>query len=451
MAGITATGFEILIQSEIHADLVAAAKTAFGTNAGTSDDEFFGRLFKVLSERYAVLWELAEAAYNAQDVDAAVDAALIAICALTGTLPLSPSPSLVTLTLTGADATAVAIGTQGSADGSLERFKTKAAATIVALAAWVGATTYSIGDRITNDGNAYSCTTAGVAAGSGGPTGEDSTTLEADGACFWRFLGVGVGAVDVASESVNNGAIVATALSITTIETTISGLQGMINLLDADLGQSLESNKTLRLRRATEIGNAGSATVPAARAKMLQVSGVTSARGFWNHTNFTDADSVPPHAVEFVIQGGTDQDILDGLLTAVGGGIETYGTTSGTALDAEGVSHNVAFSRADEQDVYAIVTITYDADQYAAVPADGDDLVAAAIVAFGDAQLLGKDSVAAAIAAQAFLVAGVHNVTSTLIGLSPSPATSATIPISLRQLAVYDTSRIIVNSSAVTP
>lgn len=446
MAGLTATGFEALIQSEIHDDLKAAARAAFGANAGVGDDEFFGRLFAILAERYALLWELAEAAYNAQDVDAAIDAALIAICALTGTIPKSPAPSTTTLTLTGEDATVVAVGSQASVETTGKRFETSAEGTLAALDAWASATAYVVGDRVTNGGNAYICTVAGTSAGSGGPTTESEAI--ADNTVTWRYMGEGVAAVDVAAESIDNGEISGASGTINTIETTIAGWEGVINLEDATLGTAEESNSALRLRREDEIAKSGSGTVDAARAKLLAlIPDVENVKGFWNHSDDTDADGVPPHAVEFLVEGGEDQDIFDALLAAVGGGIQTHGDVTGTATDSEGNAQPQGFSRADEQDIYVVLTVEYDSDY----PEDGDDQIKAAIVAWGNSQSLGKDSVSVAVAAQCFLVTGVHNVTEAFIGLAPAPATTTTIPITTRQRAVYDTSRISITSSEVTP
>ena len=77
--------------------------------------------------------------------------------------------------------------------------------------------------------------------------------------------------------------------------------------------------------------------------------------------------------------------------------------------------------------------------------------IKAAIVAWGDARGVGRDTVASAVAAQAFTVPGVLDVPTVYIGTAPSPGTSTTIAISVRQRAVYDTSRITVTLSNGTP
>jgi uncharacterized phage protein gp47/JayE len=152
--------------------------------------------------------------------------------------------------------------------------------------------------------------------------------------------------------------------------------------------------------------------------------------------------------VEALIQGGADQDIFDALLASVAGGIGTHGSTSGTATDSEGTDHTMKFSRPTEINIYVDITLTYDADLY---PADGDTQIKNAIVTFGDAQAVGKDVVSSSIKAACFNVDGVLDVSLAEIDTSPSPTTETTIVITSRQLAVHDTSRITVASSAATP
>ena len=106
------------------------------------------------------------------------------------------------------------------------------------------------------------------------------------------------------------------------------------------------------------------------------------------------------------------------------------------------------FSRPDEIEIYVIAEILVDPDLF---PSDGADQVEAAIVSFGDAQKTGKNAVASSIAAQCFSVAGVLDVTSLFIDTAPAPAASTTIQIALRELAVFDTSRITVNVTTGTP
>lgn len=56
----------------------------------------------------------------------------------------------------------------------------------VGITAWASSTSYSVGNRRSNGGNAYQCIKAGTSASSGGPSG--TGTSIADGSAAWKFL-----------------------------------------------------------------------------------------------------------------------------------------------------------------------------------------------------------------------------------------------------------------------
>lgn len=444
--GLTPTGFVPKTLENIVDEVEAEFRDEFGQSLKLADKSILGRAIRIFAERVATQWELGETTNASQSPDDATGDRLDDICALTGTVRLKAKSSTATLTLTGTPTTVVAVGSQPSVTGTNERFNTLLEATIVASTAWVPVTLYIVGARVTNAGNVYLCIVSGVSAGSGGPTTEAASIV--DGTVTWRFLGNGTGDIDVTSESANTGPIVGASGDIITIETPVSGWDSVMNILDATLGSNIETTEALRTRREIEIADAGNTTIKAARAALLKVTNVTSVTGFWNNKNVTDVDGVPPHAVEFVIQGGTDQDIFDALLLVVSGGIDTHGTTTGTALDDEGVAQPREFSRPTEINIHVDITLTFDATLY---PTDGDAQIKAAIVAFGVLQATGKDVVSSSIKAACFDVVGVLDVSIAKIGTAPAPTLETTIVITSRQLAVHDTSRITVASSAATP
>lgn len=446
MAGLTSTGFVVKTLSEIRDEINALLRTAFGPAVDVSDGSLLGQLAGIFAERESTVWELAEAINASQDPDAATGARLDALCALTGTQRLAAAASTVTLHLTGTNATIVPSGSRATVTGTGAKFATTASATLVTATSWAALTAYVVGNVRTNATRIYICTGAGTSAGSGGPTTTaDSIT---DGTCTWKYVGEGAAFVTATAECTETGPTVATAGSIITIDTPVSGWSSVKNLTDATLGRDIETDQALRIRREDELARSGSSPIDAIRADVLDLDGVTACTVFVNNTDATDADGVPPHAVEVLVQGGTDQDIFDQLLDSVAAGIATHGSTSGTAEDSAGNSHTVKFSRPTVLDIYVDVVLTKDAATY---PSDGDAQVKAAIVAYGDSQAAGKDVVASRISAACFGVTGVLDVTVVEIGTAPLPSSSATIPVSLRQLADYDTSRITVTSSNGTP
>jgi hypothetical protein len=346
------------------------------------------------------------------------------------------------LTLTGDNGTSVPAENQASVDGTGDIFETLEAVTLETLDAWVDNTAYVIGDRVTNVDRCYICITSGTSENGGaGPTSTSDDIT--DGTAHWRYMGEGDSAADVEAESVETGVVVGNSGTITVIETPVSGWQSVINLEDADLGADIETDESLRIRRELELARAGKSPADAIRADILDVEGVTHATVFYNDTDETDADGVPPHSVEVLVRGGDDQDIWDTLFDSVAAGIRTFGTEEGTTEDSEGTEHPIKFSRPEEIEIYVDVFVTKDPDTY---PADGDDQIKEAIVTAGDARGAGLDAVASWVTAQVFSVTGVLDVTGVQIDDAPAPSGSATIPITKRQLAKYDTSRITVTA-----
>ncbi len=443
--GLLSTGFVAKTLPVIRDEINTAIRGYFGASLDMSDRSPLGQFAGIFAEREALLWELLEAVYLASDPDAATGNALAVLCSITGTIPNPARASTVTLTLTGTPATIVPSGSRAQDPSTLALFATDASATLATLTAWAISTAYAIGDRRTNASRAYECITAGTSAGAGGPT--TSTSDITDGTVHWRYLGEGTGAVDAEATCTVTGPTVAVADAISEIDTPVSGWTSVKNLLDADVGADEEADEILRPRRALELASAGGSTDDAIRAEVLQIDGVTACTVFSNRTDTTDSEGRPPHSFEVLVQGGEDQDIWDTILANLPAGSASYGLEAGTSDDSQGVAQDVYFSRPDEVEIYIIANVDYDADEY---PVDGDDQIKAAIVAWGDTLKAGRNAVAAGVSAQVFTIAGVLDV-EILIDDAPAPASSATVSIGAREIAVYDTSRITVNSSAATP
>lgn len=443
--GLTEVGFVPKTLSDIDADLTGDMQGEFGVGVDLDPRGPFGQLKGIMSERLAEVWDLAQAIYAAFDPDETSGAAQDALAALTGTLRDGATSSQVIATLTGTVGTVIATGKAASVTGTGVRFVTKAPATLVSLTAWAPSTTYAIGDRRSSGGNSYVCTVGGASASSGGPSSTAADIV--DGAVHWRFIGPGTAAADVAMQSQDTGPKTAPSGSLTVIETAVSGWNGVVNLLDAQLGANIETDASLALRREEEL-RSGLSALEAVRAAVQAVPGVTTCNGFENTSDSVDADGMPPHSLEMVVVGGDDTALLAAIFAARPAGISAEGTTTGTVTDAEGNAQPSAFSRPTDFDIYVTANILVDANKY---PIDGENQVKEVIVDWADPIFVpGKDVVASRIAAQLFDVPGVIDVVSLLIGTAPTPTLSTTIPTSLRQQAKFDTSRIVIKPTPGT-
>jgi len=174
------------------------------------------------------------------------------------------------------------------------------------------------------------------------------------------------------------------------------------------------------------------------------VSGVTFARVYENDTRNTTVDGLPGNSFKSLVVGGDDQDIADTIFLAKPAGIRAYGTTLETVSDSQGNGHTVGFSRPTTLNVYVTVNVTYQAGQFPGVTA-----LKQTIVDWGDATLgPGNDVLASKLVTLIGSQPGVVDVT-VKIGTAPSPVSSANLVVGARQVADLDTSRTIVNATAV--
>lgn len=459
MAGLTPTGLEILTLDAVLDGLRQAWRAGFGASMDVSDRSPDGQLLGIGAEPPALLWEILEAIYSSQDPNKATGAALDALCALTGTIRPAATFSSVVLTMTGTPTTPIAADSLSSTESTGIQFTIDEPTEIVAANAWAPSTAYAAGttapegDRVTNGGNVYLCITSGISAGSGGPTTEAADIT--DGTVHWRWLGAGTGFVDVDARAKVTGPVVAVSGDIINIDSPVGGWDGVINILDAGLGRAAFTDAQLRVLREQELSQPGTSPKDAIRAALISVDAttvdpVTSATVFVNNTDFTDGDGVPPHSIEALVKGGGNQSIWNALLANVAAGIRTFGTEIGTAIDSEGVAQTMAFSRPTEIVVYVAVTLVKDPAVY---PADGDAQVKAAISSGGNARDDGTDVVSSKLIPLIDTVPGILDISLPLISAAPVtvPVATTTIPITLRQRAVFDTTRITVSSSDGSP
>jgi hypothetical protein len=403
--GLTSTGLVVETTEIIRAAIVLSLQGVFGVSVPVGDTDLLGHLTGIFAEREGALWDLMQQVYNATDPDGATGARLDAVAALTGTLRGGASSSSVTATLCGVPGTIVPAGTQAQTLSTATVFVLQSTVTIALLQAWHFSTNYVLGQRITNNSLCYQCTVPGMSAGSGGPTGTGTSIV--DGGVTWEYVGAGTGAVDGLWLSQNTGPINAVSLDLAQITTPVFGWDSILNLGNAVLGALIQTDEDLRLTRQEEIASAGTGTPPALEAGLLEVTGVTSSTVFYNDTDSTDANGLPPHSVMALVIGGADQDIWNFLFANVAAGIVTYGTDSGTVVDSQGVSHTINFQRPTQIPIYIRIGVVYDATAY---PTDGDTEVATDIADWGNGQKVGKDSVRAGLSAQAFQVPGVDDV-----------------------------------------
>ncbi len=443
--GLTLDGFVPRTFDVIKSDVVSQLRGRLGSTIAFDDESVEGQVVTLVCSELALLWSTGQDVYSSQDPDKAGGQALEAESLLVNVFRDEATASAVDLTFTGDPASNVDHGAAATASSGTTPpiFETQSDVATAAAPARATSTTYAIGAIVTNAANVYYCATPGISGVGAGPSTKDAAIV--DGTVTWRWLGAGTAYVTTVAICTVTGPVAGPAGSLSKLQTSIPGINNVTNILDASPGANVMTDPELRKKRNREIAKPGTGTVDAVLAELEDIDGVTSVSVFNNPSNGADADGVPAHSFEILIRGGDDQVIRDAILANQPLGIQSFGSTTGTAIDSKGVAHVINFSRPTEKLVYLKVSITKDPKQY---PVDGDDQAKQAILDDGFFQNEGTDVVASRISAQAWKVNGLIDVTEVLMSLDPVtvPVSSTTIPISTREVAIYDTSRMTIVS-----
>ena len=462
--GLLPEGFVPKPQTVIKEELDSVYKSTFGAQLGSEPDgsipadSVAGQRIGLHAERMAELWEIGQALSSSFDPDGATGRALDILCAITGTVRNQERRTTGAVALTGDPATVVPAGATVSIPVVGTRFDVDANATLVALSAWTVNTAYALGDRVKNGvspARVYQAMAAGTSALVGsGPSGTGSAI--ADATVTWSYVGDGTAAIDATITAQVPGPFAALTGQITSIESPVSGWLSVRNMSDALVGAYVETDASLRNRRQAELAGRGNGPVPAIRADILRIgqgtaNAVLDCIVFENYTDIVDVNGIPPHSFEAVVLGGLDADIRQVIFDTKPVGIRPHGGVTGTVTDSTGISHIIKFTRPTVYSIWIEIDVTYNAATW---PLDGVAQVNAAILAAltpANGYTLGKDVTVWGIGAGVDVVPGVLNVTAIRLGTAPAPVGTADIPIGIREVALFDSARILVTAVAGTP
>jgi uncharacterized phage protein gp47/JayE len=391
VAGLTPQGFEAKPLDQIKSEIEADERGLISPTINTSTDSVVGQLNGIFSTQLRQTWELLQALYEAVFTDSAEDYALTLRAALTGTLRRPATFSRVE--------TVVNVNPGTYPAGTL-------------IASVLG----SPDDKFTNESD-----------------------VENPG-----MVAANVTTIFVAIES---GPVRANAGTLTVIAQAVTGWNSVNNPADANLGALQEGDAALRLRREAELRALGSTNVDAIRADLLRdVEGVIGVGILENDTNTTDVNGVPGHSIECLVHGplppsaADDQAVAEKVWGSKAAGIGTYGTTTKTVTDSQGIDHEVRFTRPTELDAYADFTLVVDADTFAGIVAV-KEAVAAVAEGLGPGERLDWRRVVGV----PYSVPGVVQVTAFGLSTNPGgPFTEADVVPTVRQIVVMETSSVTV-------
>jgi uncharacterized phage protein gp47/JayE len=249
--------------------------------------------------------------------------------------------------------------------------------------------------------------------------------------------------IDVPAQSYSAGAFEATENSIQQIATPLSGWDFVTNPEPAITGREQENDSNTRRRVAGETVSAKGGTLEAVKAALLAVPGVTYVSAKENDQNVA-VDGLKKNSMHFVVVGGTDQAVFDCIGRTKPAGIGTNGSEAGTWINSTGQPVTIYFDRVDEVALYYIVNLGIDPALY---PADGDDLVKAAMVA--TTWTHGEDAINHKMAGAISYTSGVPGILTieVLQSRTVSPVSSANVTIASTEVLNPALDRITVNTT----
>lgn len=389
--GISPTGFYAKPLSVIDDEVDEDLRGILGDSAGTEEDgkipaaSLAGQLKALLVDIFAAQWDLQQSVCASFDPAKATGRQQDALCSITGTVRSVPRLTVATGTCIGTPGTALDVGRVATVEGTNSRLISATGVNLATGVAYTPSGTYVAGDLryIPGQNRYYQCIFHGAGNGSGpSGTGSDITAGDAE----WKFLGEGIGIANTPFYAERTGPLGVATGALSTIATPVNGWNAVTNLLQGVAGSNRETDAALRVRREQELATTGNTTVDAIRANILQVNqGSTdpnhepadSCSVFFNDTDSTDANGVPPHSVEALVYGGTTQDIAQAIWDSVGAGTRTYGNRSDTVLDSEGNNQTVNWSRPTEVQIWVYATGRYQASEW---PDGSDSVVAQAML-----------------------------------------------------------------------
>lgn len=203
----------------------------------------------------------------------------------------------------------------------------------------------------------------------------------------WTLDSSGQAVVDITCTEI--GPIEADAGTITRIITTVPGLTSCNNPSPATPGTGIESDSSLRVKRATAVGRPGNNQIDSMLGELYAVDGTRRVKVYENDTNTTDSNGLPPHSIAPIIDGGTDADVAMAIYTKKNPGVALYQAGTPISVDVTSPTYpdnvkTIKFSRPKYVDMVIAVTIKNDGS----LPSNTQDLIRDAFIEFASGGLV---------------------------------------------------------------
>lgn len=480
--GLSETGFDPKRLSDILEDKRALAVQLFqdllepDDIVDTSDSSTIGRLVNLSSVPEAYLWELAQLVYSSSDPNSAVGIALDNLVQYGGIQRLGSSYSLVTGLFSGNNGITIPIGSVVGSNTSSTTFELTGSVVLLPTAS--SGVIVEV-NTVTNSG-VYTI----IYSTSGSST--STVTYTADSSTSSSEILNGLLAVIVASHPVLNGEIVdeglkvtrddifskgsfevdskltitkvynlgnlqaqetgsfsAEANSLNVIKTPVLGWDDVTNPLAASAGRDVETDEQLRLRFRNTKFERSTNILDSLYSALLSLNGVESVTVYENDTDIVNLDGLPPHSFMAVVLGGDSEDIAETIWLNKPAGITSVGNTTIEIIDSQNFPRDINYQTPNPVPIY----ITINLNTTSEYPANGADLIRAAIIEFARTEFgVGDDIIWSRLFTPINSVGG-HEVESLFIGTTMSPISTDTIPIAFSEIGSFSSVNIVVNAT----
>ena len=360
-------------------------QAAFGPNINLGYNTPDGQVIGISAGRITLQEELNNALYNGMFPDTAQGQSLSNVCSITNFIPEPPLSSVATATITGTPGTVIPDSFQASVSGA-------------------PASVFQI-----QGGQAYT-------------------------------IGAG-GTVSVTMIATQTGPIAAPGSSLTVIVTPVAGVTSITNSGAASIGNNLETEQQIRLRRILTLAQSGP-NLTQIISSVLKLAGITNAGGVENDGDTVDSNSNAAHSVAILAQGtATNLAIATAIYDTKSAGIQTDGNTAVVVTDSQGIQHTINFSTPSQVNTYfdfTYVASTNPSD--GTFPVNGATAIINAALAYLNLQVVGQDVIL--VQMSQYILSQVPGITSLIIkaGLAPTPTLTNNLSMLYNQLAVSQAS-----------
>jgi hypothetical protein len=405
--GVTPEGFSVKTLADIIATMQTKQLQSISPSLDVQATALIGNVNGIVGAEIAEVWLVLLALYNGMDPDQAADDQLTNLCLITGTERLGASATVVPAT--------VNVGASFHAD----------AGTMFA--------------SITGSPSAIFTNEADVDNPGGSPAN-----------------------IAAVFKAVATGPTQCLAGTLTVISSPLTGWNSITNATDGTPGRAIQGDPSLRQTRNQDLSAAGTSTTDAIRADVLEklqppttTTETVNCRVLANNTDVTDANNLPPHTIEVIAyQPGNTSDDDVALATLIAAdrtaATGTYGLAFKDVTDSQGVVERIFYTRPSPIDLHIAITVLVDATTF---PLDGAAQVKNALLNYaalefgpgGEVFLRPlSGSVFPSPLDPAIGVVGVKDISSFTCDTNPVPVGTSNIPIGIRQVASFDSSRIAV-------